>query len=162
MNKCSWNKFFDYAVACTNQIAVSKEVILYQEAHLRVLRLLEINPQMKQREIAAAAGVSLGKTNYCIKAWLEKGLIKVRNFKSHKRKLAYAYLLTPAGIAEKSVLTQQFLQRKMEEYEALKAEIEMLKLDIEDRWTNPYLSSYFDCGATSVHCDDVNLGWYLS
>ena len=112
---------------------MSKEVILYQEAHLRVLRLLEINPQMKQREIAAAAGVSLGKTNYCIKALLEKGLIKVRNFKSHKRKLAYAYLLTPAGIAEKSVLTQQFLQRKMEEYEALKAEIEMLKLDIEDR-----------------------------
>jgi EPS-associated MarR family transcriptional regulator len=112
---------------------VSKEVIVYQEAHLRVLRLLELNPQMKQREIAAAAGVSLGKTNYCINALLEKGLIKVRNFKSNKRKLAYSYLLTPAGIAEKSVLTQRFLHRKMEEYEALKAEIELLKIEIEDR-----------------------------
>ena len=85
-----------------------------------MLRLLELNPQMKQRELAAAAGVSLGKTNYCINALLEKGLIKMQNLKSNKRKLAYAYLLTPAGIAEKAVLTQRFLQRKMDEYEVLK------------------------------------------
>ena len=88
---------------------------------------------MKQREIAAAAGVSLGKTNYCINALLEKGLIKLQNFKSNKRKLAYAYLLTPAGIAEKAVLTQRFLKRKMEEYEVLKAEIELLKTEVSDR-----------------------------
>lgn len=112
---------------------MSKEAIVIQEAHFRVLRLLELNPQMKQREIAAAAGVSLGKTNYCINALLEKGLIKVKNFKSNKRKMAYAYLLTPAGIAEKSVLTQRFLKRKVEEYEALKAEIELLRLEVEDR-----------------------------
>ena len=105
---------------------MSKEAFVYQEAHFRVLRLLELNPNMKQRELAAAAGVSLGKTNYCINALLEKGLIKVQNFKSNKRKLAYAYLLTPAGIAEKAVLTQRFLKRKMEEYEVLKAEIELL------------------------------------
>jgi EPS-associated MarR family transcriptional regulator len=111
---------------------MSKEVFIYQEAHLRVLRLLELNPKMNQRELAAAAGVSLGKTNYCINALLEKGLIKVQNFKSNKRKLAYAYLLTPSGIAEKAVLTQRFLKRKMEEYEVLKAEIELLKQEVLD------------------------------
>ena len=104
-----------------------KEAFVYQEAHFRVLRLLEGNPQMNQRDLAAAAGVSLGKTNYCINALLDKGLIKVQNFKSSKRKLAYAYLLTPAGIAEKAALTQRFLKRKIEEYELLKVEIESLK-----------------------------------
>ena len=76
--------------------------------------------------------MSLGKINYCINALLEKGLIKVKNFKSAKRKLAYAYLLTPAGIAEKTALTQRFLTRKMEEYDALKAEIEQLKQEASD------------------------------
>ena len=109
-----------------------KEAFVYQEAHFRVLRLLEGNPQMNQRDLAAAAGVSLGKTNYCINALLDKGLIKVQNFKSSKRKLAYAYLLTPAGIAEKAALTQRFLTRKMEEYDALKAEIEQLKQEAAD------------------------------
>ena len=111
---------------------MSKAAFVYQEAHFRVLRLLEVNPQLKQRELAAAAGVSLGKTNYCVNALLEKGLIKVQNFKSNKRKLAYAYLLTPAGIAEKAVLTQRFLKRKVEEYDALKAEIEQLKQEAAD------------------------------
>ena len=124
---------FDTAVACKKQKSMPKEAFVYQEAHFRVLRLLEVNPQMKQRELAAAAGVSLGKTNYCINALLKTGLIKVQNFKSNKRKLTYAYLLTPAGIAEKAVLTQRFLQRKMEEYEALKAEIELLKTEVSDR-----------------------------
>ena len=109
-----------------------KEAFVYQEAHFKVLRLLEGNPQMNQRDLAAAAGVSLGKTNYCINALLEKGLIKVQNFKSNKRKLAYAYLLTPAGIAEKATLTQRFLKRKMEEYELLKAEIASLKQEASD------------------------------
>ena len=111
---------------------MSKGAFVYQEAHFRLLRLLELNPKMNQRELAAAAGVSLGKTNYCIKALLEKGLIKVQNFKSNKRKIAYAYLLTPSGIAEKAVLTQRFLKRKMEEYEVLKAEIELLKQEVLD------------------------------
>ncbi len=109
-----------------------KEAFVYQEAHFRVLRLLEGNPQMNQRDLAAAAGVSLGKTNYCINALLDKGLIKVQNFRSSKRKLAYAYLLTPAGIVEKAALTQRFLKRKMEEYELLKTEIELLKHEASD------------------------------
>ena len=126
---------FDSAVACKKQKkSMSKETFVYQEAHFRVLRLIEVNPQMKQRELAVAAGVSLGKTNYCINALLEKGLIKMQNFKSNKRKLAYAYLLTPAGIAEKAALTQRFLQRKIEEYELLKAEIELLKEEASDLW----------------------------
>ena len=109
-----------------------KEAFVFQEAHFKVLRLLEINPEMKQRELAAAAGVSLGKTNYCINALLEKGLIKVKNFKNNKHKLAYTYLLTPSGIAEKAALTQRFLKLKMEEYEVIRLEIELLKKEAED------------------------------
>ena len=97
-----------------------------------MLRLIELNPKIKQQELAIEAGVSLGKTNYCINALLEKGLIKVQNFKSNKRKLVYAYLLTPYGIVEKVALTQRFLQQKIEEYEVLKAEIELLKQDAAD------------------------------
>ena len=115
-----------------------KEAFVYQEAHFRVLRLLEGNPQMNQRDLAAAAGVSLGKTNYCINALLDKGLIKVQNFKSNKRKLAYAYLLTPSGMAEKAALTSRFLRRKTEEYRLLKAEIELLKREnIESKGNAP-------------------------
>ena len=111
---------------------MTKGAFVYQEAHFRLLRLLEGNPQMNQRDLAAAAGLSLGKTNYCINALLEKGLIKVQNFKANKRKLAYAYLLTPAGISEKAVLTQRFLMRKMEEYDALKVEIAQLIQEAAD------------------------------
>ena len=111
---------------------MSKEAFVYLEAHFKVLRLLEINPKMKQRDLAVAVGVSLGKTNYCINALLEKGLIKVQNFKNNKNKLAYAYILTPAGISEKTVLTQRFLKQKMKEYEMLKEEIELLKLEVSD------------------------------
>jgi len=104
--------------------------VLHQDTHLKVLRLLEANPQMNQRDLAAALGVSLGKTNYCLKALLEKGLLKVQNFQSSKRKLAYAYLLTPAGVSEKAALTARFLKRKIVEYEQLKAEIKSLQLEV--------------------------------
>ena len=103
------------------------QITLHQETHLKVLRLLEVNPQMNQRDLAAALGVSLGKTNFCLKALLEKGLLKVQNFQSNKRKLAYAYFLTPAGIAEKTTLAGRFLKRKIDEYELLRAEIETLQ-----------------------------------
>ncbi|MDD5334856.1 MAG: MarR family EPS-associated transcriptional regulator [Rhodoferax sp.] len=100
---------------------------LHEETHLKVLRLLEANPQMNQRDLAAALGVSLGKTNFCLKALLDKGLLKMQNFQSSKSKLAYAYLLTPAGIAKKATLTSRFLKRKTQEYASLKAEIELLQ-----------------------------------
>ena len=106
---------------------MSENNSVHQDTHLKVLRLLQANPQMNQREMAAALGVSLGKTNFCLKALLDKGLLKMQNFQNSKRKLAYAYLLTPAGMAEKTALTRRFLKRKMEEYELLKAEIASLQ-----------------------------------
>lgn len=110
---------------------MTDQITIHQETHLKVLRLLEVNPQMNQRDLAAALGISLGKTNFCLKALLEKGLLKVQNFQSNKRKLAYAYFLTPAGIAEKTVLAGQFLKRKIEEYELLRAEIEALQQEVD-------------------------------
>ena len=100
------------------------------EIQLRVLRLLEANPQMTQREMAEALGVSLGKTNFCIKALFARGLIKLHNFKSSRHKLAYSYLLTPVGIAEKSAITARFLTLKIAEYEQLKLEIAALKDEV--------------------------------
>ena len=106
---------------------MSEKDSIHQDTYLKVLRLLEANPQMSQRELAAALGVSLGKTNFCLKALLDKGQLKMQNFQNSKRKLAYAYLLTPSGIAEKTSLTGRFLKRKMDEYELLNAEIALLQ-----------------------------------
>lgn len=109
---------------------------IHEESHLRVLRLLEENPHMSQRDLAEASGVSLGKANYCVKALLDKGLIKIQNFRNSQNKLAYAYLLTPAGISAKADLTALFLKRKIAEYEALRYEIELLKREIETPHAN--------------------------
>lgn len=95
-----------------------------EDLRFRVLRLLQENPRLSHREIARALGVSAGGVNYCVNALIEKGMVKVRNFRASDNKLRYAYVLTPQGIAEKAALTGRFLQRKMSEYEALKAEIE--------------------------------------
>jgi EPS-associated MarR family transcriptional regulator len=86
---------------------------------------------MNQRDLAETLCVSLGKTNYCIKALLDKGLIKMQNFRNHQNKLAYAYLLTPAGIEEKARISMHFLKCKMQEYEQLRAEIEELQCEAE-------------------------------
>ena len=102
---------------------------LHEETHLKVLRLLEGDPRLSQREVSEALGVSLGKVNFCLKALVDKGLIKVKSFRKSQNKLAYAYLLTPSGIAEKSALTARFLKHKMAEYEHLQAEIAALQLE---------------------------------
>lgn len=101
-----------------------------EDAHFRILRMLEENPKLSQRELAEALGISLGRLNYLLKALLEKGLIKARNFRNNDRKTGYAYLLTPQGCAEKAVLAVRFLRRKHEEYEQLKREIESIQRDI--------------------------------
>jgi len=93
----------------------------------KLLKLIEDAPNMSQREIAKKMGVSLGKTNYCMKALFDKGFIKVRNFYKHEKKTAYIYFLTPKGIEEKTKVTYRFLQRKINEYESIKAEIKVLK-----------------------------------
>jgi len=91
------------------------------------MQLLEENPDMTQRELAEKLGISVGGLNYCLKALMAKGLVKMKNFGNSKNKFGYVYVLTPGGMAEKAAITQRFLKRKMEEYEALKAEIEALK-----------------------------------
>ena len=96
------------------------------ELQFRVLRLLETNPYLSQRELSKSLGVSLGGVNYCLNALISKGSIKIQNFKNNQNKLGYAYLLTPQGIAEKTALTGYFLKRKMQEYEQLKQDIESL------------------------------------
>lgn len=97
-----------------------------EEARFKILRLLEENPEFTQRELGERVGISLGAVNYCLKVLIDRGLIKAGNFSRNPNKLGYAYLLTPAGIAEKTSLTGRFLKRKIEEYEALKMEIDAL------------------------------------
>ncbi len=101
-----------------------------EDTHFRVLRLLLDNPQITQRELSEKLGVSLGATNYVLRALMEKGAIKIQNFQASRKKLSYVYLLTPMGIAEKARLTTRFLSRKRFEYEALKAEIEAVSKDV--------------------------------
>ena len=100
------------------------------ETLFRVLRTLEAKPQTSQRELADDLGVSLGKANYCLKALVDKGLVKIQNFRNSRNKLAYAYVLTPSGVAARAALTGRFLKRKVAEYEALQKEIEELKREV--------------------------------
>lgn len=99
------------------------------EIQLQVLRAIESNPELTQRQLACVLGVSLGKAHYCVKALVGKGLVKMGNFSHSQKKLGYAYLLTPKGIKSKAALTAHFLQRKMAEYEELRQEIESAAKD---------------------------------
>lgn len=101
--------------------------MLQEDTHFRVLSLLANNPDMSQRDLAKALGISLGGINYSLRALIDRGMVKAQNFSKSDRKLAYAYVLTPQGLAEKTKLTGNFLARKMQEYEALKKEIESLQ-----------------------------------
>ena len=101
-----------------------------EDVRFRVLRLLEARPDLSQREIARELGVSLGGINYCLRALADKGQVKVRNFRAADNKLRYAYILTPKGLRRKSLLTADFLQRKLREYNALKAEIAALRAEV--------------------------------
>ena len=101
--------------------------MLTEEVRYKLLKLLEPNPQLSQREVARQLGISLGKVNYCLNALVDRGWIKAANFKNSNNKTAYMYLLTPRGIEEKARVTARFLQIKMREYEALRAEIEQIR-----------------------------------
>ena len=98
-----------------------------------LLKTLEENPGLSQRDMAKRLGVSLGKINFCLNALVAKGLLKVNNFRNSDNKLAYAYLLTPHGVEEKARMTVLFLKYKMQEYEQLRAEIEALKREAEQK-----------------------------
>jgi EPS-associated MarR family transcriptional regulator len=102
------------------------------EVRYKLLKLISERPDLSQRELAEELGVSLGKLNYCLRALMEKGLVKARNFKNSRKKLAYAYLLTPSGIEEKLNVTRTFLGRKVAEYEQLVKEIEALTAEVQE------------------------------
>ena len=102
----------------------------HEEAHLRILKIVDAEPDISQRQLAERLGVSWGKTNFLIKALLEKGLIKAGNFRRAENKFQYMYLLTPKGIGEKVRMTRAYLTRKEVEYEALQAEIQALKREM--------------------------------
>ena len=106
--------------------------MLDDRTRYRLLKLLQENPELSQRRIAEELGVSVGKTNHCLRALLDRGLVKVRNFRDSRNKLAYAYYLTPKGAKEKVRTTVGFLQRKLEEYRGLEREIEELKREVSD------------------------------
>jgi EPS-associated MarR family transcriptional regulator len=105
--------------------------IIDPDIHFKVLHYLEENPHITQRELANKLGISLGAANFCLKALVEVGHVKMNNFKNNSNKSAYLYLLTPIGFAEKAILTTNFLSRKMAEYHALKKEIDSIKLKIK-------------------------------
>jgi EPS-associated MarR family transcriptional regulator len=100
-----------------------------QDARFRVMRTIATNPAYSQRDIARLLGISLGAVNYCLKALIQVGFVKVKNFRAADSKMRYAYILTPKGAAEKAALAGAFLQRKLREYEALKAEIEAARVE---------------------------------
>lgn len=111
----------------------SKHTEHVEDLHFRVLRLLQEQPDLSQRELASKLGVSNGKLHYCLNALIEKGLVKLGNFANSKHHLGYAYLLTPKGIAQKARMTGDFLKRKMAEYEELQAEIAALRKEMRTR-----------------------------
>jgi len=104
---------------------------LDDETSYRLLKLLSKKPDMSQRQIAREAGISLGKINFCLHAFVERGWVKVKNFSRSRNKQVYAYYLTPAGVREKALISARFLKYKMKEYEALKKEIKRLKWEVE-------------------------------
>ena len=110
----------------------TRQAKIQEDTHFRVLRLLEENPDLTQRELASELGISIGGLNYCLKGLMEKGLVKMKNFAGSKNKFGYVYVLTPRGISERAAITTRFLRRKMEEYESLKREIAILKREVKN------------------------------
>lgn len=103
-----------------------------ERSELQVLQLLDTKPELSQRELASSLGMSLGKANYCLRALISKGFVKVENYRNSSNKLSYFYILTPSGISAKTELTKRFLARKMAEYEEIRMEIERLQRQNEE------------------------------
>ena len=104
--------------------------MLDDRTRYRLLKLLQENPELSQRQLAGELGVSVGKVNFCLRALLDRGLVKVRNFRNSDNKAAYAYYLTPKGAKEKVRATVGFLKRRLAEYEGLEREIEELRREV--------------------------------
>lgn len=112
---------------------ISRQSKIQEDTYYRVMRLLQAQPDMSQRDLAKKLGISLGALNYCLKALMRKGFVKLENFQSSRHKLKYAYILTAAGLTQKVAMTEQFLQRKLEEHETLKNEIDALKAEVDKK-----------------------------
>ena len=104
-----------------------------QELEYRVLKILEKHPNLTQRQLSEALGVSLGKTNYLLKSLIDVGWVKLDNFRKSDSKWGYAYLLTPMGVVEKAAITARFLKRKQEEYNNLQLEIVQLQQEVQQQ-----------------------------
>ena len=109
----------------------TRQALQQEDTAYRVMRLLQDNPDLTQRELAQKLGLSVGGLNYCLKALVEKGWVKVQNFAHSKNKFGYMYVLTPHGMTKKTQITGRFLQRKLLEYESLKSEIESLRAEAQ-------------------------------
>lgn len=118
--------------------------MLTDEYRYRILKLLAADPHASQRRIADELGISLGRANFCLKALIDKGLVKANNFRNNSNKRAYLYLLTPTGIEEKAKVTMRFLKMKLDEYEALKSELEQLQDEAVKLSARPLEPSQFD------------------
>lgn len=113
--------------------STGEQSMLNDEYRYKLLKRLEREPEVSQRELAKDLGISLGKVNYCMKALIERGLVKANNFRNSSNRSAYAYYLTPKGLEEKARVTIAFLKHKLAEYEALKCEIDNLQRESEQR-----------------------------
>jgi EPS-associated MarR family transcriptional regulator len=123
---------------------------LTDEVRYRILKCLANRPGISQRELARELGISIGKANYCLRALIEKGWLKVRNFRRSDNKNAYLYVLTPRGVQEKMDATRAFLERKIAEFDAISQEIESLKVEVDElSLINNPLSSVPDHGFLS-------------
>ena len=107
----------------------SRQKNLQEDTEFRVLRMREQQPDATQRDLAENAGISVGALNYCLKALIAKGMVKMQNFSDSRNKFGYVYVLTPDGIRHRAALTNAFLKRKLAEYAALQREIESLRQD---------------------------------
>lgn len=123
--------------------------MLDENTHYTLLKTLEENPGLSQRDLAKKLGISLGKVNYCLNALVEKGSLKIGNFRKSNNKLAYAYLLTPRGIEQKARMTVEFLQIKMREYERLREEIDALSREVRE-------NGLFDSRQAATNIDERN------
>ena len=103
--------------------------MLTDEYRYKILKILEANPEISQRDLARELSISLGRVNFCLKALIQVGLLKAANFRNSNNKIAYMYLLTPSGIEEKSAITARFLKLKLQEHANLQTEIEELRKD---------------------------------
>jgi EPS-associated MarR family transcriptional regulator len=124
------NRSGSYRMAIVHSLNAAPMENISEESRYRLLRYLADHPEASQRDLARELGISLGKANYCLKALIEKGLVKVGNFKNSRNKSAYLYILTPRGIEDKVATTRAFLSRKIAQYDLLAREIDRLTVEV--------------------------------